>query len=140
MELAQAATGCVLHHQKGPLLLHVVVEQANDTRMREPDQGARLGEKARDGFRSQRCREYFDGRLASQVNLLAQVDVRKSSASQQAREAVIPKLLTDERVHIADPFRSQLYSRCAAKAREAGGLPPLPKQALYSFLDDPGCE
>src|SRR5712692_846799 len=153
MELSQCPAGCVLHHQKRGLLLHAVVQQTNDARVREPDQRARLVEKAGACFRCQWRREYLDGSLASQVDLLAQIDVRKPSTPQEAREAIIPKLLTDKIDHITASFlvktivetrRKGKRGRWSTASRVSNfrhdpscGCPPLPKQAARIFLDEP---
>lgn len=54
--------------------------------MCESDQGARFSEKASACFWRQWRREHLNGRRASQIELFAEINVRKPSSSQQMRD------------------------------------------------------
>ena len=73
--------------------MNAEIQHAHDMLMHQVGDSARLGEEAISVVNCQSGVEYLDGDLRSQVDMLAQIDVRESSAINQANDAIVANLL-----------------------------------------------
>jgi len=74
----------ILHDQKGQAILDGKIEHAHDMRMGQVDQGLRFLQKDRLLLLGERSVTDFEGRLALEVDVLAQVDGGLATFAQQA--------------------------------------------------------
>jgi len=78
----------VVHHQVGSLVLDAKVEDTDDMRMHQVAQMTRFSEEVRGGTHIHLGVQDFDGNLAIEIDMLAQVDVSKGTSPEQAGQPV----------------------------------------------------
>src|SRR6266568_1608384 len=83
----------IVHHQVGSLVLDAKVEDADNMRVHQVAQMTRFREKVLGGMRIYLSVQDFDGTLAIEVDVLAQVDVGKGTLPEQAGQPVVAQAL-----------------------------------------------
>ncbi len=94
MALPQRAMRSILHHQKRQAILQRKIEDAHDVRMGQTNQGLRFLQEDRSLLLCKHHVADFEGCLAFEVDMLPQVDGGLTTFSQQAKQAIVTKLLS----------------------------------------------
>ena len=113
VKLSQVAIRSKIHHQVGGLVLDAEVEDTDDMRMHQVAHRTSFGEKVLGGMRIYLCVQDFDGDLAIEVDVLAQVDVGKGTFPQPAGQPVVAQTLSYAILHT---FARSGRNRCECLA------------------------
>src|SRR6266849_7233538 len=95
MLAAQGAVGGVVHHEERDAILDIEVKNAHNMRVDERCNGLRFAVEVLDvGSVCQLGVQDFDGGLHVEAQVLAEIDLGETSASQEKHEAIVAQLLT----------------------------------------------
>src|SRR5207253_1977919 len=105
--LAQSTIGGIIHHEKGEVVVYTKVQHPHNMRMHQAGNNACFFEEALLVIARQSYLQHFDGGLGVEIDMFAQVDFGKASASQDANEAIVAKPLTHKISHLHLPSPSK---------------------------------
>ena len=94
MALPQRAIGGILHDQKGHPLLHIKIEDGDDGGVSESSNGLGFALEVLRFCVGQMQMQHLDGRLLTEAQVLAQVDLCKAALSQEGQQAIVAQLLS----------------------------------------------
>src|SRR5260370_39958582 len=89
--LAQGATRGILHDQKGNVIFHDKIKDAQDQRMHQACYQACLSTEVLTVLAGELDMQYFDGRLGAKMQVFSQIDFSKATSPEQPEQAVVAK-------------------------------------------------
>src|SRR6266852_5703877 len=99
MLLAQCTSWGIVHHEYRCAPVHGEFEDTHNVWVSQANQGLCLGDELIDIFAFEGSTQDFEGRVAFEVAMLAQIDICKPASSQQTDEAVVSQLLSSAISH-----------------------------------------